>query len=547
MLPPFRIVDRQRPMRIVQEPAQTTAHWPAGGPGGDLEWSAQAPAAAPYVAVEIGLDQADGAADGATDGATEGATSGSPGRVVVGWRSAGGVGLHGWADLGSRHVGLEVTDRAGVVRTLRSRRLGRLSRRPARLALTVTGNALTLLVADAEHATWTARARFDVPTALLDLRDERVPAGLTLTLRAPADAGVRWLRAGAFGQLGLRDLHVATTPEGDVVRHDDGVLMAATSAGPGFFPTAHTSLWRFDPASGRLDHLSDVFFRRRPTPALRAARTRRGAGHRTFSRSGPGVYGDHGTQVIRAPDGWLVLTSSWGDFTHQGVRILTARTDADLTRGTHVLDATPLPLPTHDLGAWDPHLMRLTGTRDEQDEEDWVLAYVAAQRFFDHHPVLARGPAPDRLRSVGADLRRHATEGVVLVRVAEGADPVLLASDGRPVGRSRRERLGPPPGFPVFDLALRQIGRLTAPYPTNLPWPNVWREGDDWWLVTFNGARAGGSLTGYGTHGDVVVMRAGQKESEEPDQPVDGRRTRDQSSQIKRAPDGRDPFDVSDT
>jgi hypothetical protein len=30
----------------------------------------------------------------------------------------------------------------------------------------------------------------------------------------------------------------------------------------------------------------------------------------------------------------------------------------------------------------------------------------------------------------------------------------------------------------------------------------------DWLLVTFDGTPVGGPLTGYGTHGDLVVMRA---------------------------------------
>lgn len=494
MLPPFRIVERLRPVRIVQAPETHLQTWPADTTDDDpIDWSAPSPAVAPYVAVEIGLDPSPRATSD----------------LEVGWTSSGGTRLTGWLDLERHRVGLEVASPTAAARRLVSRRFGRLGARPARLALSITGTVVTLLVADTETSPWLARARYDVPRALLDLHEESVPAGLSLSLRAPARAGVRWLRAGSFGQLGLRDLHTVTTADGDVVRHHGRVLIAATSAGPGFFPTAHTSVWAFDPAQPgerageALTHLSDLYFRRAPTPAARARSVRsprRGA--RPGARSGPGVYGDHGTQVIRDDAGWRVLTSSWGDFAHQGVRILTATTTADLTSGCHVLDADPLPLPTTDVGAWDPHLMRV--------DHEWVLAYVAATRFFDHHPVLARGPAPDRLRLVAADLHRHATEGVVLVRPTPQAEPVLLASDGRQGSRRTsgvdREPAGP--GFPVFDLALRERGRLQAPYPTNLPWPNVWREGSGWLMATFDGTRAAGPLTGYGTHGDVVVMRS---------------------------------------
>jgi hypothetical protein len=33
-------------------------------------------------------------------------------------------------------------------------------------------------------------------------------------------------------------------------------------------------------------------------------------------------------------------------------------------------------------------------------------------------------------------------------------------------------------------------------------------EGDGWLMLTFDGTRYGGAVLGYGTHGDVVVMRA---------------------------------------
>ncbi len=80
----------------------------------------------------------------------------------------------------------------------------------------------------------------------------------------------------------------------------------------------------------------------------------------------------------------------------------------------------------------------------------------------------------------------------------------MLASDGRDGRRGQRAR------FPVFDLDLAELGALDAPYPTNLPWPSLVAEsdGDGWLLIGFNGAPMGGTLLGYGTHGDVVIMRS---------------------------------------
>jgi hypothetical protein len=78
---------------------------------------------------------------------------------------------------------------------------------------------------------------------------------------------------------------------------------------------------------------------------------------------------------------------------------------------------------------------------------------------------------------------------------------VVLASDGRDSQRDQRAR------FPVFDLAMQDLGLLDAPYPTNLPWPSLAHVDGSWLMATFNGRRAGGTLLGYGTHGDLVLMR----------------------------------------
>jgi hypothetical protein len=55
---------------------------------------------------------------------------------------------------------------------------------------------------------------------------------------------------------------------------------------------------------------------------------------------------------------------------------------------------------------------------------------------------------------------------------------------------------------------MSELAMLDAPYPTNLPWPSLAEVDGGWLLATFNGRRAGGDLLGYGTHGDLVVMRS---------------------------------------
>jgi hypothetical protein len=408
--------------------------------------------------------------------------SGVDERLVLSWRSGEDL-LE--AVYGDGHVLLRVTT-AGRTSEHRSRRYGRVRSPATDIALTLTGTHLSVLTRAAGEG-WTARARVGLAD-LIDTRDESWLAALEVGHQGPVDR----LEAGGFGQLGLRDLRVASHADGSPYRLPDGrAVLTATSAGPGFFDTAHTSVWALDPAVPALEHLADLYFRRPDRP---------------------GVYGDHATHLVADTDGWLVATSTWGDFDARrrgaSVAVTLARTDADVLRGEHVLDTEPLALPTDgftSVGVWDPHLVRV-GTGPDAG---WLVGYVSARRFFSFHPVVASGPTLDELRVRGFDARRRATEGTTLARVSTGSttegDWVVLASDGRDGRTGQRER------YPVFDLKMHEIGTLAGPYPTNIPWPTLLQasaDSDELVMIGFDGSRWGGNLLGYGTHGDVVIARS---------------------------------------
>lgn len=368
--------------------------------------------------------------------------------------------------LDAQQTELRVT-RGDTTTNHRSRRHGRCAVTPSRLAVTLTGMHVTLLVE--EDGAWVARARLDL-TDLVDARDEELLAGLRVESSGAATAG-------AFGQLGLRDIRLVTGRDGTPQRDGGALLLTATSAGPGFFDTAHTSVWALDSDSLALEHRSDLFFRRPDKQ---------------------GVYGDHATHIVRDGAEWLVATSTWGDFRHgdpeRSVRVTVARTTVDVLSGTHVLDTTELPLPTDgftSVGVWDPHIVH-TG-------EEWLVGFASARKFFKFHPALAGGPSLAHLTLRGAAADRRATEGTTILRVDD--EWRVLASDGRDGRRGQAAR------YPIFDVAMTEVGELSAAYPTNLPWPTLVETDRGWLMITFNGRSVTGPLVGYGTHGDLVVQR----------------------------------------
>ncbi|MEV4999871.1 hypothetical protein [Nocardioides sp. LML1-1-1.1] len=454
MLPRFEIVARHRPVDVVGSTLLAERY---DDPRAQQSSTGALPLLAPFAAVELSL-------------------SGRGGGTAASLAGPDGSQLSAVVDQGR----VWITVRSGATETVhRSRRHGRTRRSPGRLALALTGTQVSALTFEA--GSWVLRARVDL--AADHVRSPEWLSGLTASWTSTEPGTVTAWRAGTFGQLGLRDIRLVTEADGSAYRTVDGsVLLSATSAGPGFFGTAHTSTWTLD-AQGGVRRGAELYFQRPDRP---------------------GGYGDHATHVVRDGDRWLVATSTWSDFPDDKraradarVAVTLAETSADLTGGQHLLTTRALDLPTDgpSVGVWDPHLVR-TG-------EEWLVAYVSARRFFDFHPVLASGPSLEALTLRAAAAGRTATEGSTLHH--DGAAWRVLASDGRDGPRGRRGR------FPVLDLDLREIGTVDAPYPSNLPWPTVVppdpADPDDRWrLVTFDGTPSGGALAGYGTHGDVIVM-----------------------------------------
>ncbi|MDO7867894.1 hypothetical protein [Nocardioides jiangxiensis] len=383
--------------------------------------------------------------------------------------ASGGCTLSATYDARRRRVTLHI-EVPGGSRRFASRRHGRVTRPPQALALALTGRWLTAWSRDTAEGEWRARCKVDA-TDFVEVRTPDFLAGLEVL--DPVGA-LTW-RSGTYGQIGLRDLHLVTDADGSAYVREGRYWLTATQAGPGFADAAQTGVWSWLPGTDDL----------RPESLL------------WWTRDGL-VHGDHAVHLVRGDDRWHVLASTWGDFDRTRVAITYATTDADLLAGEHVVEALELALPQPPgphVGVWDPHLTRTDG--------QWHLAWVAARSFFDFRPALGRAPEPSGPWTlVGTAEDRTATEGCVIVRTDAGWR--LLASDGADNDAGQRER------YPAFDLTMREVGELEAAYGSNIPWPSVVRHGGGWSMITFDGTPYGGRLPGYGTHGDVLVLRSDQ-------------------------------------
>jgi hypothetical protein len=377
-----------------------------------------------------------------------------------------------WSAKASR-ITLEVRT-GGRTRVLRRRKAALAG--SAGLAFALCENQVTALIqtGDGWQPVLTERAKV---SALVDLRRETT---LDRFRYAWGTTGVTasGVRAGLFGMTGLRDPHLVQHADGTPYERDGRYFLTWTCAGLGSFRQAHWTAWSFDPASPRDMRLESQIFSRRDGLVL----------------------GDHAGHLVRHQDRWLLATSSWGDFAPGKIHVRDAETDADLLSGVHVIDTDATPLPTKH-GTWDPALLLMDGS--------WRVAFVESpsQDPFDFHPALASGPQasgadgsddspwPAGLELVAAADDLTQCEGPIFAQVGSGT--WLLASDK--VGQH----------YPVFDLEGQRRGRLDAPYPTNIPHPQLVPDPEGgWWMITFDNTQYAQRVMGYGGHGDVVLMHS---------------------------------------
>lgn len=395
------------------------------------------------------------------------------GSVLVEVRSGAGVvaGLVG--DDGTRVLGTYDAGRAaieitvgGVTTVVRSVAVTLAA--PFRFGVVFNENAVTVLA----DTTGTGTAWQPLLTerngvrALIDLRVPDVLGRLSYGYGGRGNALLGRVRAGYFGQAGVRDPHVVQHADGRPLIRGTKLYLTLTNAGLGFFQQAHWGVWTLDLADPtRLEQVAQLF----------------------FARDGV-VLGDHAGQIVVDGDEYVLAMSSWGDFDFAGVHVRYVRTSANVLSGVHVLPTARLPLPT-TVSSWDPAMTRING--------QWHVAFVespAQSPAFVFHPALARGRTLESLSLVGADLTVDQTEGTIIQRV-DGAWHVL-ASDGD-------ARV-----YKVYDLRMRPQGTLNAPYGTNIPHPMVVRARNSWWLLTFDGTQYAEPVLGYGGHGDFIVMTA---------------------------------------
>ena len=444
----FTELHRYRSFHVVAPGFVQEAH-PAVGDVAGLTRSDASPQA-PFAAVEVDVERAGGV-------------------VVAGLSAADGDRVVATYSASSRTVAIEIRS-AGRTRVVRRARNVHLTE-PFTFAFAVCENQVTVLARPPGEGSWrpllTERTRV---SALVDLRrpDNLHRFGYTWGARS-GTATLGEVRAGLFGMTGLRDPHVVQHADGRPFVRDGLAYLTWTCAGLGFFQQAHWGVFTLDLADPtRLEQVAQLY------------------SHRDGL-----LVGDHAGQLVRDGDRWLVATSSWGDFDFAGVHVRHLTTADDLLSGVHVLETQRTELPT-DVSAWDPGFTRVDGR--------WFLGFVESpsQDPFDFHPTLAstgdRSPWTGQTL-VGAADDLHQCEGPVIVRVAHRW--WLLASDGK----ARH--------YPVFDLTMKRVGRLDAPYPTNIPHPQLLRRDDGSWLmVCFDGTQFAEPTMGYGGHGDVVVMES---------------------------------------
>lgn len=366
-----------------------------------------------------------------------------------------------------------------TIEVRRGERVRVLARRKARLgssfrfAFALCESQVTAL-ADTGNGWQPLVTNRDKLAATIDLREPETLRRYTFGYGPRQSGGsvtLGRMLAGSFGMVGVRDPHVVQAPDGSPYIRDGRLYLTLTCAGLGSFRQAHWGVFTLDLQDlTRLEQVAQLY-------AVRDGQ----------------VLGDHAGQLVVDEAGtFVVVVTSWGDFDGSGVHVRHLTTKADLLSGVHLLDTRRLDLPT-EVASWDPALTRI--------DDRWYVGFVESrsQDPFEFHPALAVGERggdyASALHKVGADESVDWCEGAILQQ-SEG-EWYLLASDGK-----LKE-------YRVYDLSMRLVGRLDAPYVSNIPHPQVVNlPSGGHLLITFDGSPYGKRLLGYGGHGALVVMAA---------------------------------------
>jgi hypothetical protein len=447
----FRITDRYRPFELLA-PGFEQVQEPAGRVVG-FRRTTDSPVA-PFVAVELAVTQVS-AADG----------------LVAGLATA--QGDHLLATYSPRRGVVEIEIGSGGRITKVAETAQRMTA-PFGFAFVLCENQVTV-VADTGNGWLPLLTERDGVAAILDLRDPETLSRYAFAFGTRTGAGettVDSVRAGAFGYTGLRDPHLVQRPDGSAVVRDGKAYLTFTCAGMGFFQQAHWGVFTLD--------LTD------PRRLVQVAQL--------YTQRDGVLLGDHAGQLVVDDDAGTTIAavSSWGDFGFDGVHVRHTSTDADLLSGVHLLNTERLELPIA-VGSWDPSFTRI--------DDRWHVAFVESpsQAPFSFHPALAVGPTgsgyDSGLELVGRDEQPQECEGPIIQRV-EGEWYVVASN------KDAQE-------YRIYDLSMRQLGVLDAPYVTNIPHPQIVDvPGGGHLVVTFDGTQYAEDVMGYGGHGDVVVMTA---------------------------------------
>src|SRR3954471_11264473 len=207
---------------------------------------------APYASVEVKIESFAGATD--EDKVYAGLVQDADNYVLA------------WYDRVSGNAGVDVAV-AGAVQTLGSAAAGQPAT-PFRFAFALTSSTVVAFVDDGSGPVPIVQVRLD---GHVDLRRPAALRAYRNAFGSSASSGTTVLegvKAGYFGELGMRDPHLVTHADGRPYIVDGKAYFTFTNAGLAFFETAHWAVWRVDLETYDLEQVANLFFRREGLDAV---------------------------------------------------------------------------------------------------------------------------------------------------------------------------------------------------------------------------------------------------------------------------------------